>query len=104
MPKFNFNKNKLLDLDEIASWHINCPEAGECEVQLPETSKGFNWSAPRIKRFWENVVSDQPLGDFRLQNNENARLLVDGEQRATAIGLGFYNPWDKNAEAWEDMQ
>lgn len=94
----------LLDLEEISSWHINCPEAGECEVKLPESSRGFNWSAPRIERFWEDVVSGQSLGNFRFQYRNNARLLVDGEQRATAIGLGFYNPWDKNADAWENMQ
>lgn len=100
----NRENSSLLALDEVASWHINCPEAGDCEVKLADTSKGFNWSAPRIEKFWRDVAAGEALGDFRFQRGSQGKLLVDGEQRATAIGLGFYNPWDKNADAWEDMQ
>lgn len=98
------DKASILDLDEVASWHINCPEAGNCVVKLPATSKGFNWSAPMIEKFWQDVIAGETLGNFRLRSSEKGHLLVDGEQRATAIGLGFYNPWEKNADAWEDMQ
>lgn len=98
------DKSRLLDLEEIASWHINCPEAGACEVKLSDQSKGFNWSAPKIEKFWEDVVGGEDLGAFRLKSENGSKLLMDGEQRATAIGLGFYNPWDKNADAWENMQ
>lgn len=94
----------FLDLDEIASWHINCPEAGERAVRLPETSRGFNWSAPRIEKFWEDVIIGADLGEFRLRKSAGVKTLMDGEQRATAVALGFYNPWDKNADAWENMQ
>lgn len=94
----------LLDLDQIADWHINCPEAGSCAVKLPESSKGFDWSAPRIEQFWKDVINGEDLGQFQLKKHPEGHLLVDGEQRATAIALGFYNPWEKNADAWEDMQ
>lgn len=93
-----------LNLDEVAFWHINCPEAGECEVKLAKPGAGFNWSAPKIEKFWEEVIAGEPLGTFTLQIIRGKKFLLDGEQRATAIGLGFYNPWDKNADAWEDMQ
>ena len=50
------------------------------------------------------MVSGKNIGELRFNQNQHEKILVDGEQRATAIGLGFYNPWDKNADAWENMQ
>ena len=93
-----------LGLDEIASWKVNCPDAGESRVRLRDNSMGFNWDAQKIEKFWTDILSGVPLSPFILKYEGDLPELVDGEQRATAIALGFYNPWDKNADSWENMQ
>lgn len=93
-----------LDLEEIASWKVNCPDAGEQKIIKSPSSKGFNWDAQAVESFWNDIVSGNPVGSFRIRRNGELPVLVDGEQRATAIALGFYNPWDKNADVWEGRQ
>ncbi len=93
-----------LGLDEVADWKVNCPDAGEPSVRLRDNSKGFNWDARKVEDFWTNVISGKPLDPFRLKYGDNLPELLDGEQRATAIALGYYNPWEKNADSWENMQ
>lgn len=93
-----------LDLEEVASWKVNCPDAGEQKIALKPSSRGFNWSARDVEGFWEAVVSGRPLGSFRIRRGPGLPVLEDGEQRATAVALGFYDPWEKNADAWEGLQ
>ena len=95
---------RSLDLDEIAAWKVNCPDAGEQKIARAHDSKGFNWSAPQVEQFWDAVVSGRPLGSFRLRHGAGLPVLEDGEPRATAVALGCYNPWDKTADAWEGLQ
>ena len=95
---------KDLGLDEIADWKVNCPDAGEPRVRLRANSKGFNWDAQQVEKFWTDILTGGVLEPFTLKYGCELPELVDGEQRATAIALGFYNPWDKNADSWENMQ
>lgn len=95
---------RALDLEEVASWKVNCPDAGEQKIALKPDSRGFNWSAQEVENFWEAVVSGRPLGSFTLRRGGALPVLEDGEQRATAVALGFYDPWEKNADAWEGLQ
>lgn len=93
-----------LGLDEVAGWKVNCPDAGEPAVRLRSNSMGFNWNAQKVEDFWADVISGKPLAPFKLKYGGDLPELVDGEQRATAIALGFYDPWEKNADSWENMQ
>lgn len=93
-------------LEEIAGWKVNCPDAGEPKIRLSGKSKGFVWTAHDVEVFWDSLLSGKDVGAFRIEpsGDNNLPILADGEQRATAIALGFYNPWDKNADAWEGWQ
>lgn len=93
-----------LDIGEIAAWKMNCPDAGRQEMAPAAGSTGFNWDAQAVESFWDDIVSGRPLGSFRIRRSGAKRTLEDGEQRATAIALGFYNPWEKNADVWEGRQ
>lgn len=95
---------KDLGLDEIAAWDVNCPDAGELKVRLRPDSLGFNWSPTQIENFWDAILSGRDIGTFKLEEGEDLPILLDGEQRATTIALGYYDPWEKNADSWEDMQ
>lgn len=101
---FNRYPRAQLNLAEIADWKVNCPEAGQSKIRLPHDSKGIVWNADRIEDFWDDILSDRPLGSFKLRKNGHLPQLLEGEQRATALALGFYDPWEKNADSWEDMQ
>lgn len=100
----NPGSTKDLTLDEIADWKVNCPDAGEPRVRLHSSSMGFNWDAQKVEKLWTDILTGVPMSPFILKYEGELPELVDGEQRATAIALGFYNPWDKNADSWENMQ
>jgi len=99
-------------------------------AELPIIQRGFIWDANRIERLWDSIARRFPLGSILLQEfnqtdmshgkkiegegditrgaikeleNENYFLLLDGQQRATSIALGFKNIWkEKSVEKAQD--
>lgn len=97
----NENSNIPYRLDEIAGW-----AKGKGEVELPTFQRGLVWSAAQIEVLWDSLVRGIPIGTFSLlptKGNErystteavtsggsgNRYFLLDGQQRANAIALGF---------------
>lgn len=100
-----------LTLPEIADW----PEGEGVRAVLPALQRGAVWKAEQTERLWDSILRGFPIGSFLLsryleslgrrrykaQHPQNAARggtgpnyhLLDGQQRATAIQLGFYNPW-----------
>lgn len=79
-------KKETFSLKEIASW----PETRE--VILPNVQRGFVWKVSQIENLWDSLLRGYPVGAFVLTPNklENGRFeMLDGQQRATAICLGF---------------
>ncbi|MDE5879854.1 MAG: hypothetical protein K2G99_07560, partial [Desulfovibrio sp.] len=66
---------KALDLEEVAAWKVNCPDAGEQKVALKAGSRGFNWSARDVEAFWEAVVSGRDLGSFSIRRGPGLPVL-----------------------------
>ena len=118
------NSAILLTLKEIADWQLTTRDKvspGACWAELPSFQRGLVWSAAQIEVLWDSILRRIPIGAFSLlpkHGNEqyskagNATcnggfFLLDGQQRANAIALGFRRfPCDDNlAESilWIDV-
>lgn len=76
-------------LKEIANWLLH-PD----EVSLPVIQRGFVWKPSQIENLWDSLFRDYPIGSFMLTSEGSKKMLLDGQQRATSIALGFFNPWE----------
>jgi len=73
-------------LEEISKW------AMDDEVDLPTVQRGFVWKPHQIEELWDSLLRGYPVGAFVLSPNNESNMpsfLLDGQQRATAICLGF---------------
>jgi hypothetical protein len=85
--------NKLFTLEEIGRWHVSK------NVDLPKVQRGFVWKANQIEDLWDSLLRRYPVGSFVLFPKSDTKFeLLDGQQRATAICLGFGNPTFKGTE------
>ena len=67
-------------------------------IKLPVIQRGFVWKPYQIENIWDSLFRGFPIGSFLLAktNDCDDLELFDGQQRATAIALGFYNPWSED--------
>ena len=84
---------KQYSICDVAEWLI--PES---EVQLPVVQRGFVWKVSQIERLWDSIFRGYPIGAMLLSREGENLMLLDGQQRATSIALGFYNPWVKDKD------
>jgi hypothetical protein len=83
---------KFYGLMEIANWQLN---SNNEDVTLPELQRGFVWKNAQIESLWDSLLRGYPIGSFLLARDADEQLfLLDGQQRATSIALGYYNPWE----------
>ncbi|MDD4930186.1 MAG: DUF262 domain-containing protein [Gallionella sp.] len=117
---------KLLFLPHIASWQITQkPAVGHRIVAaLPALQRGAVWKPQQVEALWDSIVRGFPIGAIFLSPFDKKRgiqqakyqqegvgepnyHLLDGQQRATAIALGFLNPWTATekvkAVLWVDI-
>ena len=76
-------------LCEVASW-----SADNQKVSLPSVQRDFVWKPAQIENLWDSLLRGYPAGSVLLapKTNEPGKFeLLDGQQRATAIALGFGN-------------
>lgn len=87
-----------------------------CPVVLPALQRGAVWRAYQVEEIWDSLLRGFPIGSFLLaplKGNEglgqrpvaNADVakspeyyLLDGQQRWSAISLGFRNIWISHSE------
>jgi len=121
----------LLSLPEVAGWQVPglvSPGAacGSVRAELPALQRGAVWRPVQVESLWDSIMRGFPIGSFMLMPYERAlghqdmlltsgpvadptHMLLDGQQRATSIALGFYKPWtsiDGNsppAALWIDL-
>lgn len=95
-------------------------------AELPALQRGAVWRPVQVESLWDSIMRGFPIGSFMLMPYERAlghqdmllasgpaadptHMLLDGQQRATSIALGFYKPWastnDNSAPAalWIDL-
>jgi hypothetical protein len=74
----------VFKLDDIADWPANG------FVELPKVQRGFVWKPNQIEDLWDSLMRKYPVGAFVFNVASDGKLqLLDGQQRATAITLGF---------------
>ncbi len=111
----------LLTLPQIAAWQIDHSSAQPqpcCMAELPALQRGAVWKAGQIEVLWDSIFQGFPLGAFLLspfdanlgqqsfmhkkpsaQAMPLTHMLLDGQQRANGIALGFLNPWHDTSPA-----
>lgn len=122
----------LLTLPEIAAWQIDHPWAqsqSNCVAELPALQRGAVWKVGQVEALWDSIFQGFPVGAFLLspfdpnlgqqsfkhqssseRELQPTHMLLDGQQRATGIALGFLNPWhnlpaaaDVKSVLWVDL-
>lgn len=88
---------RFYTLYDIANWQLTSSVEN---IALPELQRGFVWKNDKIEVLWDSLLRGYPVGSFLLAKDADEHLfLLDGQQRATSIALGFYNPWQtENSE------
>lgn len=95
MEKNTASANQPLNfnLQEISNWQLQQDDSTN-SVELPSLQRGFVWKASQIESLWDSILRGYPIGAFLLSKSEDDKLfLLDGQQRATSVAIGFYNPW-----------
>ena len=93
-------------LKEIADWQENIKFSS---VKLPAVQRGFVWKVNQIETLWDSILRGYPIGSFLLSRQVDDHLkmmklfLLDGQQRATSIFMGYNNPWvgKNHSQPWE---
>jgi hypothetical protein len=89
-------------------------------AELPALQRGSVWKVEQIEDLWDSIFQGFPLGAFLLSpfdaslgqqsfNHQSSsahalpptHMLLDGQQRATGIALGFLSPWHGTPPATE---
>lgn len=89
---------RLFTIRDIANWQLLSTE-GTKKVELPALQRGFVWRPAQIEELWDSLLRGFPIGSFLLSHQEkHAMQLMDGQQRATSIALGHFDPWRDHAD------
>lgn len=80
-------------LQQIANWQLK-PE--KSLVELPTIQRGFVWKPKQVEDLWDSLLRGYPIGSFLFSRTGEKLYLMDGQQRATSIFLGYFNPFDPN--------
>lgn len=100
---------ECVGMDEIKCWSMSknnlstkraTTDLGR--VELPSMQRGFVWKPEQVETIWDSLVRGFPIGAFLLRETKETDScykydLLDGQQRATAIKYGFYDPWKVNS-------
>lgn len=115
----------LMNIINVASWQIPdlSPSTDNIiRATLPALQRGSVWKPHQTERLWDSLIRAFPVGaflfapynemtkdiygdhSFRLgSQNSYTHYLLDGQQRATSIALGFYDIWKEgNFEKCKD--
>lgn len=111
----DIDKPVKLSLMDIAYWQLSTEQKSflkqpEILAALPSLQRGAVWKPNQIELLWDSILRGFPIGSLvvcKLLKNQVSRPiggilsngeapthhLLDGQQRAGAIGLGFLDPY-----------
>lgn len=79
----------FLKLEDIIDRH------NDQSISLPTVQRGFVWKPHQIENLWDSLLRGYPIGSFVFAKEDSSSEkfeLLDGQQRASSICLGFYDP------------
>ncbi len=95
----------VISLVDVANWQFEPCEDG-FSVELPKLQRGFVWDSSKVMDLWDSILRGFPIGAMMLSSIDTDTpvgsdsvqryWLLDGQQRATSIAIGHYNPWNPN--------
>lgn len=75
-------------LKQISKW-----AEAKNKFELPNVQRGFVWKPGQIEDVWDSILRGYPIGCFvigtLIKDGIKSFQILDGQQRATAIALGF---------------
>lgn len=85
------NAFKLFCLHDIADWQNQPDKSTGFPVHIPAIQRGLVWNATQAEILWDSLMRGIPIGTFTLirSNDGDCFELLDGQQRANAIAMGF---------------
>lgn len=86
-------------LQDIANWQLYPHKS---LVELPTIQRGFVWKPKQVEDLWDSLLRGYPIGSFLFSQTGQKLYLMDGQQRATSIFLGHFNPFNTTnvTKAW----
>ncbi|ASK28807.1 hypothetical protein CEY12_01205 [Chryseobacterium sp. T16E-39] len=86
-------------LKEIANWQLY---PADSFVELPSIQRGFVWKPKQVEDLWDSILRGFPIGSLLFSKTGDKLHLMDGQQRATSIFLGHFNPYklESPVKAW----
>ena len=58
-------------------------------LRLPAVQRGKVWNAARVESLWDSIFRGFSIGAFSVQNMNDGLDLLDGQQRSTAVTMGY---------------
>ena len=115
--KIPLEKPIALSLQKIADWQLNPDPSALFQVDLPKLQRGFVWEPAKVINLWDSLLRGFPVGSLLLSEiSEKSAIgddaesqtakhwLLDGQQRATSIAMGFYNPWHTGSQTEDSLK
>lgn len=94
---------KDVTLRSIAGWQLDKEQQPDFAVELPKLQRGFVWEPTKVMDLWDSILRGFPIGSMMISSIDTEAgepksgitryWLLDGQQRATSIAIGHYNPW-----------
>ena len=58
-------------------------------LSIPGVQRGRVWNAERMAALWDSILRGFPIGSFSVRKKGTCLELLDGQQRANSIALGY---------------
>lgn len=68
---------------------MTAPQENKEYFDLPTIQRGFVWKPYQIEDLWDSLARNFPIGTFIIDDTTNNKQILDGQQRASAIAIGY---------------
>lgn len=65
------------------------PQENKEYFDIPTIQRGFVWKPHQIEDLWDSLARNFPIGTFIIDDTTNNKQILDGQQRASAIAIGY---------------